>query len=92
MNFKNYVSFLRPFTLLPPALGMLSGSFIAAKYSLEQNLGWAQITLPIIIGAIAASILNGASNSINQIYDYEIDKINKPSRLLPSKQITLKEA
>mgnify|MGYP000861589023 CR=1 FL=1 len=71
---------------------MLFRSFIAAKYSLEQNLGWAQITLPIIIGAIAASILNGASNSINQIYDYEIDKINKPSRLLPSKQITFKEA
>ena len=39
-----------------------------------------------------AALLNGASNALNQIYDLEIDRINKPHRYLPSGKITIKEA
>ena len=37
-------------------------------------------------------IVNAASNTLNQVYDYDIDKINKPYRPLPQKLITKDEA
>ena len=39
-----------------------------------------------------AAVLNAASNAINQIYDLEIDRINKPKRPLPSGRLTIAEA
>jgi len=39
-----------------------------------------------------AAVLNSASNAINQIYDLEIDRVNKPKRPLPSGSLGLREA
>ena len=86
-----YLKFLRPFTLYPPAIGMISGGISAfgAYPKCEFSLG---IVINIALGSLMAALLNGASNALNQIYDLEIDKINKPHRYLPSGKITIKEA
>ena len=39
-----------------------------------------------------AAVLNVASNGLNQIYDFEIDRINKPKRPLPSGRLSMGEA
>ena len=39
-----------------------------------------------------AAVLNAASNALNQIYDLEIDRINKPRRALPSGRLSRREA
>ena len=39
-----------------------------------------------------AAVLNAASNAMNQIYDLEIDRINKPRRPLPSGRLSIREA
>jgi 4-hydroxybenzoate polyprenyltransferase len=39
-----------------------------------------------------AAVLNAASNGLNQLYDLEIDRINKPKRPLPSGRLPLREA
>jgi 4-hydroxybenzoate polyprenyltransferase len=39
-----------------------------------------------------AAVLNAASNALNQIYDLEIDRINKPRRPLPSNRLSLRDA
>ena len=39
-----------------------------------------------------AATLNAANNALNQIYDLEIDRINKPNRPLPSGRLTMREA
>jgi 4-hydroxybenzoate polyprenyltransferase len=39
-----------------------------------------------------AAVLNAASNGLNQIYDRDIDAVNKPKRPLPSGRMTLREA
>jgi 4-hydroxybenzoate polyprenyltransferase len=36
-----------------------------------------------------AAVLNAASNGLNQIYDLDIDRINKPKRPLPSGRLTM---
>lgn len=91
-----YLTFVRPFTLLPPALGMLSGSLVALGavppgQPLPPTESWL-LAARIMAGGVLAALLNGASNGINQIYDLDIDRINKASRPLPSGQLSLKEA
>ena len=39
-----------------------------------------------------AAVLNAASNAINQIYDLEIDRVNKPKRPLPSGMLASRDA
>jgi 4-hydroxybenzoate polyprenyltransferase len=39
-----------------------------------------------------AAVLNAASNAINQIYDLEIDRVNKPKRPLPTGALGIGEA
>src|SRR5205814_3958624 len=45
-----------------------------------------------LIGLTMAAVLNAASNALNQIYDLEIDRVNKPRRPLPSDRLSLREA
>lgn len=92
---KLYFKFTRPFTLVPPLLGILSGSFCAFG-SAHNPDPLKKISIPLILtvitGAVCASLLNAASNVLNQIYDLEIDKKNKPTRPLVTGEISLKGA
>jgi 4-hydroxybenzoate polyprenyltransferase len=74
---------IRPFTLLAPAVGFLSGAVIAG--------GW-QLPISSYVGALAAVVLNAASNIINQCFDLEIDRINKSDRPLPAGTLSLQVA
>ena len=39
-----------------------------------------------------AMVFNAGNNALNQIYDLEIDRVNKGKRPLPSKRLTIREA
>jgi len=89
---KLYADFARPFTLLPPALGVLSGAVTAwGAHGTKVPLTIALI-LPVLYGTLMAAMLNAASNAINQIYDLDIDRVNKPKRPLPSGAMSIGEA
>jgi 4-hydroxybenzoate polyprenyltransferase len=45
-----------------------------------------------LLGALMAVTLNAANNALNQIFDVEIDRINKPGRPLASGRLRLREA
>ncbi len=85
----------RPFTLLMPALGMASGALIAWGASprvAHHGASTASWVLDVAIGAVAAMLLNAASNVLNQVCDLEIDRINKPRRVLPSGRLSVRAA
>jgi 4-hydroxybenzoate polyprenyltransferase len=85
------LEFSRPFTLVAPALGFASGAATAAGAAPGEP--WTpDLLLYPFIGLIMAAVLNAASNALNQIYDLEIDRINKPKRPLPSGRLSLQEA
>jgi 4-hydroxybenzoate polyprenyltransferase len=44
------------------------------------------------LGAAVGALLNAASNGLNQIYDLDGDRINKPGRPLPRGALTVREA
>jgi 4-hydroxybenzoate polyprenyltransferase len=87
-----YSDFARPFTLLPPALGVVSGAVTAwgsGHHKLEVT---GALLLPVLWGTLMAAVLNAANNAINQIYDLDIDRVNKPKRPLPSGALTMRQA
>jgi 4-hydroxybenzoate polyprenyltransferase len=91
-QWKAYVELARPFTLLPPALGVLSGAASAwGAGHAKPALTWA-LVLPVVLGTLMAAVLNAANNAINQIYDLDIDRVNKPKRPLPNGTLSLREA
>jgi 4-hydroxybenzoate polyprenyltransferase len=85
------LEFSRPFTLVAPALGFASGA--ATAYGAVPREPWsAALIIYPVIGLTMAAVLNAASNAINQIYDLEIDRVNKPKRPQPSARKTLRDA
>ncbi len=86
-----YVALARPFTLLAPATGMIAYGLAAAGANGAFRLDQRDV-LHIALGAFVAALLNVASNAVNQIYDVEVDRINKPDRPLPAGALTMGEA
>ena len=60
-----YWEFARPFTLIAPALGMLSGGVTALGAGVPVHLT-PGLLLKIFLGTLMAATLNGASNGVNQ--------------------------
>ncbi len=81
----------RPFTLVAPALGFFSGALTAVGAAPREP--WSPALLvPPLLGAAMAATLNAGNNALNQIYDLEIDRVNKPKRPLPSGRLTVGQA
>ena len=82
----------RPFTLLAPWLGFLSSGLAALGSRFHHgSFSWMEL-VPLLLGSIMSATLNAASNTINQIYDRDIDAVNKPHRPIPSGRISLRGA
>src|SRR5436305_13583826 len=90
-----YVQLARPFTLLPPLFGIISGAVCAwgsAHNPDPSRAVTASVILTVVLGSLCASFLNAANNALNQIYDLEIDRINKPKRPLVTGELSIRQA
>lgn len=90
-----WVRLVRPFTLVPPLLGIVSGAVCAFgsvhNPDPSRRLTWA-VVLTVAVGSLCASAMNAASNIVNQIADLEIDRQNKPWRPLVTGEIAVRQA
>jgi geranylgeranylglycerol-phosphate geranylgeranyltransferase len=50
------------------------------------------ISQPVLFAMFSAACIAGAGYAMNDVFDFHIDKINKPNRILPQEKITLKSA
>lgn len=94
-DLRHYVRLARPFTLLPPLLGIVSGAVCAFGSAHNPDPDYrltASVVLTVVLGSLCASFMNAASNAINQIYDLEIDRLNKPSRPLVTGALSMQQA
>jgi 4-hydroxybenzoate polyprenyltransferase len=94
MTPRTAIRLTRPFTLLPPLLGIVSGA-VCAFGSIhnpdpQHRLTWAVVGA-IALGSLCASFLNAASNALNQITDLEVDRVNKPERPLVTGEAGIRE-
>jgi 4-hydroxybenzoate polyprenyltransferase len=92
---ERYLRLARPFTLLPPLLGIISGAVCAFGSAHNpdpaRRVTWA-VVLTVAIGSLCASAMNAASNIVNQIADLEIDRKNKPKRPLVTGEVSIPRA
>ncbi len=78
----SYLRIIRPSVVFLAAFAVLVGALIVGYYQ------WFQILIAVLV----ASLVAGAGNVTNDYFDYEIDKINKPKRILPSGKIKRRNA
>jgi 4-hydroxybenzoate polyprenyltransferase len=92
---KRYLRLARPFTLLPPLLGIVSGAVCAFGSAHNpdpaRRVTWA-VVLTVAVGSLCAAAMNAASNIVNQIADLEIDRKNKPRRPLVTGEVSVPRA
>jgi len=88
---RAYLDLGRPFTLVAPALGFFSGALTAIGAAPREPWS-AWLLVPPLLGAAMAAVLNAGNNALNQIYDLEIDRVNKPKRPLTSGRLTIAQA
>ena len=77
-NIKSYFLLIRPLNVLISGLAMVVSAAILD--SLEE-------TRTLVFIVLIVMFYTAAANAINDVFDLEIDKINRPSRPLPSKNL-----
>ncbi len=87
---RAFVDLGRPFTLMAPALGFMSGALTAIGAAPREAWTPALLVAPLV-GSAMAALLNAGNNALNQIYDLEIDRVNKPKRPLPSGRLSISQ-
>ena len=87
MKVKAAIEILRPINALMGCLTVIIGIL-----NTRVGISLDRLILNIILGVIAYFFIAGSSMVINDIFDVEIDKINRPERPIPRGAINLKEA
>jgi len=73
---------LRPLNCLMAGVGVMVGALLSMK-----------VLDPMILAAFAAAfVITGAGNAINDFFDFESDRINRPKRPIPSGRISRRYA
>lgn len=78
----SFIQISRPLNCLIAVLGVFAGAYISTSSPIPL--------LPeIILATIAATLATAGGNTINDYFDFEIDRINKPWRPLPSGALSM---
>lgn len=76
------MSQLRAFFLLPrPLNGLITALSVGiGALTADQFPAWPAV----VLAALSAALINGAGNAFNDLIDIDIDRVNRPLRLLPA--------
>jgi len=88
-----FLSIMRPQNCIIGGLTVIAG--IAIAYSNQwQNIGpgLSPLLYLFIYGYITYFLVAAGGNVVNDIFDIEVDKINRPHRALPSGRMTVRQA
>jgi len=85
MSIRPYLTLMRPANLVTAVADILAGASVAAAVtgSLDGNAGWL---------ALATVGLYGGGVVFNDVFDVDLDRIERPERALPSGQVSLSSA
>ena len=87
---KAFISILRPQNCVIGGLTVIAGIAIAYRMNPVGLLG--NYALNFLFGYITYFFVAGGGNVINDIFDIEVDRINRPHRALPSGRMTVRQA
>jgi geranylgeranylglycerol-phosphate geranylgeranyltransferase len=96
MNLKAFITITRPVNALFGSLTTIIGVLTTNRYIL---VNWAinrwaffDLIIVLILTALTYIFIAAAGNVVNDIYDIEVDKINRPDRPIPSGEISMLQA
>ncbi len=78
------VRLVRPLNCLMIFVGSLAGGIIAAAGAAFR---W-PANADLLLASLSAALIGAAGNAINDVFDREIDRINRPNRPIPSGAIS----
>ncbi len=87
MKFKDAFEILRPINDIMGSLTVIIG-ILNTRSGIDPLI----FVFNLILGVLTYFFIAGSGMVINDIYDIEIDKINRPDRPIPRGSITLKQA
>ena len=87
MKLKDALEILRPINDIMGSLTVIIG-ILNTRFDIDLSI----LILNLILGVLTYFFIAGAGNVINDYYDIEIDKINRPERPIPRGSITLNQA
>ncbi|MHA2139934.1 MAG: UbiA family prenyltransferase [Candidatus Thorarchaeota archaeon] len=85
-----YLSIIRPQNCFIGSLTVIAGFLMA--YKVDPILNLFDVLIVLAFAYITYFTIAAGSNVVNDIYDIDIDKINRPHRALPSGRMTIKQA
>ena len=85
MNFRPYLTLMRPANLVTAVADILAGASVAAAVAggWDASVGWL---------CLATIGLYGGGVVFNDVFDVDLDRIERPERALPSGKVTLASA
>ena len=83
LSINNFIILSRPANIIIAAITIFIAAGLSGPLSPISN---------VILAAISTSLIAVGANVINDYFDVEIDRINKPNRILPSGKISRKQA
>jgi geranylgeranylglycerol-phosphate geranylgeranyltransferase len=92
---KAFISIIRPQNCIIGGLTVLSGVALAYQELVRQSLETTPLSsylMLFILGYAVYFLVAAGGNIVNDIFDIEIDKINRPHRALPSGRMSIKQA
>ncbi len=87
MKFKDTLEILRPINDVMGALTVIIGIL-----NTRMGISTEVVIMNIVLGILTYFFIAGSGMVINDVYDIEIDKINRPERPIPRGSVSLKEA
>ena len=92
-NIKNYFEIMRPINCVMGGFTVVIGILISHQE--PDFLSFIQNSTNIFLitaGFLICFLVAGGTNTINDYFDYDIDKINRPNRPIPRGDITRKQS
>jgi geranylgeranylglycerol-phosphate geranylgeranyltransferase len=95
VTLKAFVTIVRPANALFGSLTVVVGILTSRRFAL--SLGYAQLSiqqlwLALLLAGLTYFCVAAAGNTVNDIYDLAVDRVNRPKRPLPSGKMTLRQA
>jgi len=84
VSLKSYIQLVRIHNVIGAALGSVMGFLVSSEWKFEPK--------QIVLSALVVGFIAAGGYVINDVYDVNIDKINKPYRPIPSGEVSIKSA
>ena len=84
MNVKGVLDLIRPVNCAMIGFAVIVGAFVSKPSSI--------LTYQLALGFLTGFFICAYSMAVNDIYDLEVDKVNRPERAIPSGRVSVREA